>query len=294
MTRYAKDFSTGDVSQYTTVISSGPVGQATGDYFRSTEDNPDGLGDHTIQVIPNDDPDAGYVCRFELKDGDSFEYGGDSDWGVGTQKAELAVYPPIFYVGSTWWMAWSIKFVQFDQWDNTRGNANFLIFDEWHSQSQHPAPSGGATIFWGMPPWASGRLNGQNRGPGTPYGYYSLIVDQYAEGGEDINDHQSRTTLLNVPIVIGQWIDIKMQVKWSPEGFIRCWINGQLQTLLSGGTTWNGQTTLGETPDPEVVVERYYFQPGIYRSGDGAPYFPWNDMVIHHANFRAAENETEL
>jgi hypothetical protein len=287
---FTGDFSTGNLTQLDYVISSGPTGQSTKDYVASTATYPTGRGDHTVQML-REDPDCGYVCRFELRDGDSFAIGGDADGMAGSQKSEINRTTNQMKPGETWWKAWSIKFVKCDAWPADKTTSNYLIFDEWHSHNTQPLPQGGGTVLWGMPPW-TGRIIDANKGPGTPPGFYSLFVDEYAQGGSDPADHLGRTILLNVPINLGQWIDIKMEVKWAPQGYVRCWINNQPQTLLTGGTTWSGKTTLGVTPT--TTQEFYYPQIGIYRSGNGAAVQPWDDMIIHHANYRAASTESAL
>lgn len=290
---FTGDYTTGNLKQWDQILSSGPASRASGDYLVSPTNFPASRGDHTVQVV-TDDPDAGYACRFELRAADNFASGGDADGMVGSQKAELITYTPLIEPGDTWWHAWSIKFEQFNAWPAARTTSNFLIADEWHSHNTQPAPVGGGTIFWGMPPW-TGRIIDEVKGPGSPEGYYTLYVDKYSEGGTDLSTMIGRTLLLNVPINLGNWIDIKMEVKYSPSdtlGYVRCWINNQPQTLLTGGTTYTGRTTLGVTPT--TTTEYYYYQPGIYRSGNSISPMPWDDMILHHANYRIADSESSL
>lgn len=294
---FTGDFSTGDLTQWNNLISSGPVGRTDADYFRPAADNPHGSGDHTIQLVRPDN-DAAWACRFELRDDDSFGSGGDSAGMTGAQKAELTEWQLLLRPGETWWHAWSIKFEAFSLPEG-RGDNHFLVLDEWHSHNTPPMPVGGVTVFWGAPPWSG--LEGQY--PGTPDGHFSLCVDKYSQGGPidpeapfDWDYLIGREILLNVPVSLGNWIDIKMQVRYSHSdevGFVRCWINNVAQNLAGGGTTWYGRTTLG-TPLTPPADEHYYAQPGIYRCGSNVSPMLWDDMIIYHTGYRIASTEAGL
>lgn len=285
MTRlFTGDFSNGRLTQWPTVHSSGPSGRSNGDYNRPTSTSPDGPGDGSVEV--RRDPDCGPYLRLHLTADDSYALGGDSDWGNGTQKAQIDSINSPVYQGDTIWVAWSQKFVQFDAWPAGKTSSNFLITNEWHGKA---GPRYGTSVFWGVAPW-SGPWNAKTSG--TPVNHWSLCVDSYDTYlGADPTE---RKILLNVPITLGEWIDVKMQIKWDTAangGFIRCWINGQPKTLLGGSTTWYGQVT---APYSHIPGEYQYYAATIYRSGSGAAVNPWGDMEIHVANHRTATTEDTL
>lgn len=286
MRLFTGDFSTDNLAQWGGVNSSGPSGRATGDYYRPTTTSPDGPGDGSVEV--RRDPDCGPYLRLYLKPEDSYAAGGDSDWGVGTQKAQLDNWNTHVSQGDTIWAAWSQKFVQFAAWPAGKTTANFVVTNEWHGFA---GPLMGASVYWGVAPW-SGLFTSKTSG--TPANHWSLIMDIYDTylGTNPVE----RKLLLNVPITIGEWIDVKMQAKWDTAengGFIRAWINGQPQTLLGGSTTWYGQVT---APYSHIPGEYQYYAATIYRTADGVPWaVPWAaDFEIHVANHRTATTEDTL
>ena len=86
---FTGDLSTGDLTQWRIINSSGAAGRADGDYayLPSATVYPKGRGDGSVEVLS--DPDCGYFVKLKLTEDDNYALGGDSDWGVGTQKAQM-------------------------------------------------------------------------------------------------------------------------------------------------------------------------------------------------------------
>jgi hypothetical protein len=280
------DFSNGDLKQWRLAHSSGPDARAKGDYSWKPKDiYPKGRSDGSVAI--KSDPDCGYYAQLKLLPEDSAQTGG---W-AGTQKAQLDDSDNHVQENDTLWVAWSQKFVQFDAWPAARKTRNFLITNEWHG-IYGPSPGGGS-VFWGMPNWNGPTTNKTEE---SFPGYWSLFVDQYTEYNNP-NTVFDRKILLHVPINIGNWIDVKMQIKWATAangGFIRCWINNEPQTLLTGGDTWFGQVTAPFAPGDEYQ----YYAAALYRSGSAqvdANYpLPWETMIFNVANHRSATAESSL
>lgn len=286
---FTGDFSTGDASQYPSVLNSGPWFQSqygtSGFSYQSvspTVYRRGGKGtDRALQILS--DGDAGYYSRMELQSSDVLP-ATDSRY-PNAQETKLGANGVQFVPGQTRWFAWSTKFASdFPQTFSGR-NGHHLICDEWHSRDDLAIAAigktivGGAVFMWGFPGWY-----GTFGSAAAEYtGQYSLFVDNY---DNDCN-LVSRTVILNTPINRGNWIDIKMQVKFSrgSDGFINVWINNQRQTLLTGGQTWTGPTCAPGLPD---TVSYWYVQ-CLYRGSAS-----FGTQVKYDTNFRIADSEDSL
>ena len=102
---------------------------------------------------------------------------------------------------------------------------------------------------------------------------------------------------------IGNWIDVKMQIKWSEsdsDGFVNVWVNGMRQTLRYTSMPFNfptetpktspGTIFTGRTVVPNQENTGVYYKEGLYRQKDVG--FPTG--IIYHGNFRTASDEASL
>lgn len=293
MTRlFTGDTSTGDLTQWSRVVSSGDQARAKAKWLSDPPEYALMKDSAVTPVIV--DGDAGYAMKFTLTAADSFPATGSP--ANGAQKAQISSYTPYVMPGDTRWTAFSIKFgAGFDAFPAGRTDGDFLMCGvEYHGLSDagpsYPLP-GGMTIGWGMPRWA-GPMTAKT--PGTPPGMWSLFVDKYQNGLDATNaGFLGREIVLNVPFQTDVWFDVKTEIHWSPSdtaGYIRCWINNVPQTMLNGTTKWTGRTTCGIT----APGEKWFPMMGLYRSGSGSASFPWHDMTMWCANYRAAATESGL
>jgi hypothetical protein len=105
------------------------------------------------------------------------------------------------------------------------------------------------------------------------------------------------TNIWTKPFVKGQWMDLKLHVKWSADpkvGFVEIWANGERQTFAATPTEHgNGVSCVGQDRcgfrniypgDPgNRAVLTYYRDPVINGTG-----------VVHHDNFDVADTEAAL
>ena len=276
--KFSGEYASGQLTEWGRCLSSGEYNQSTGEYFLTTDEWK--FEDHTLGIGPVGG--SGYAVRQELRDGDTFQAGGDADALANTQKAQFTDHTDKIYAGDVRWHAWSTMFEQFDAYPVGYDPYGFLLTHSWHTSQDGAA--GGATVIWGAP-----KVEGQYPGSLTfisPNGSndWMLYVDKY----EADRTNWNRVVLLERPVVLGEWIDVKMEIGWdlAADGYVRCWINNELQTLKTGGTVWNGATTV-INPNPG---EYYFVEHTVYRSDDSS----WNDMIIHNSNYRSADSESDL
>ena len=269
MTRlFTGDFSTGDFSQWSRVITpTYPTGAIGVNHPRASG--------YTANIV-TDDPDSGYAARFELRSGDSWK---------SEVRGDTFCYAA---AGTTVWYAWSTKFDQ--NFPNNRNELLWGMFTGWKAASTTPyyTEYGSPVIefAWDDPtsPTYSQTHNGyaylswnpqSSPGVGTSFpggGYY---------GGK----------ILAIPLEQGQWHDFKMCAYWAQDntGTLQLWRNGVPQTFLAvngfaGGTTLTGQTVCGGTGPAGVT-----FQQGFYRNTAAT-----HTDVIYHRGFRTADSENSL
>lgn len=266
MTRiFTGDFSTGDLSQWPVMankINTGPTDLYTGGY--------------PVAVI-SEDKDCGYIARFEVRDGDLPAFGGGERselFGDGVTEA---------VEGDVSWYGWSIKF------DATFPNEHMTLYSDgfgtpkgWGVVGQwHGVPSNlyDPILSWG---WGGNPAEAAN----DP-GYFGLFQ------GPELSDNTpdpaipfAARALCALPMNIGQWNDIKVQMKHSADpalGFVKVWYNSQPITMLGGSTTFTGQTLAPNADSQKVQI-------GYYRNGS----IVGNTGIVSYANFRIADSEASL
>jgi hypothetical protein len=241
---FVGDYSTGNFNQW-------PLMQN-----KSWNDPPTGWGmSYPATIVTDAGVPSGKAARFEVRSGDwpGFATGersevssnGDPDTG-GTE-------------GDVRWYAWQVKF-----------DATF--------PANHASLGWGATNQWhplsgtGSPPvsWNVDAVNGK----------YSLFLEPQSSPGTYLGSY----SVLDIPLDYGNWIFVKMQIKWSTSdatGYVRAWINGVAQTLLGGSTTHTKRTLI---PGDGGC----YYKEGYYRQ-EMAP-----TGILFHSGFKAALTEADL
>jgi hypothetical protein len=243
---FTGDYSTGNFSQWPSVQNIGY----------------DGDGVHyvpTYSATVVDDPAKGKAARFEVHTGDT---PADMPSGERSEVGETSAntFTP---AETTRWYAFSIKFDPTFPTDHNQ--LGWGVTNQWQSDNV-----GSPTITFG---WES------RSGGGGPDGYWSLFQQPQTSPGVYLGQD---VRLLDVPLDLGNWIDVVMQAHWSPSdarGWVNVWVNGARQTFLTGGQTFIGRTMI---PGASYVHyhEGYYRQNGIVTTG-----------IIYHANFRMADSQ---
>lgn len=251
------DYSTGDFSRWATVqtfLYEGGTGRA---YV-----NP------AYPAAVSRLGDCGYAARHEVRQGDtppSQPTGERSEVG----EASSTTLTPL---DSVRWYAFS---VMFDPTFPTHHSAlGWGVTNQWKSSAL-----GSPTLKFGWE--ADGTETGG--GPATPDGYWSMSYIPQSSPGVVL----SNTRLLDIPMNAGSWIDVKMEVLWTPNdgtGYVRMWINGAQQTFLTDGQTHTGRTTI-----PGAGENHVHYHEGLYRQNGIAP-----TGIIYHRGFRIADSGTDL
>lgn len=212
-------------------------------------------GGYPAAIVPLDG-DCGFAARYELRTGDIPLIGGGERSEVSNSGlADAAEGDVRFY-------AFSVKF-----------DSGFPTNHKdlgWGRTNQFHDGAGFPTISWGWEPATS-----------APNGYWSLIQNPQSSPGV----YLGAVSLLNVPLSLGNWHDIKMEMKHSTSdavGYVRVWLNGVAQTL-AGGSTFTGRTMV---PGGTGAV---HYQEGYYRFTPVAA-----TGIVYHTGFRAADSESSL
>jgi hypothetical protein len=252
MTRiFTGDYCTGNFSQWATVQNRIYRG-APSDYYPY---------EYPARII-SADKDCGYVARFEVRAGDVPD-GAPTGERSAVGEATATTLTP---VDTTRWYAFSIKFDSTFLTNHT--SLGWAVTNQWHSDVLASSP----TIFWGFEDAPAG---------GGPDGYWSLF--QQPQSAPLV--YLGNVRLLDIPMNVGNWIDVKMEVHWSPvdaDGYVRVWVNGVRQSFLTGGTTFTGRTAI---PGDAYI----HYHEGLYREVGIVP-----TGIIYHAGFRMADSEDSL
>lgn len=258
MTRlYTADYSTGNFNQWSQMANKL---QAFGG-----QDYPQNYPGGYPAAVISEDRDCGYVGRFEVRDGDSGITEND--------RSEVTTRDVVGYAGaghapagSTRWYAFSVKF---DTTFPANHGGSWCVTNQFHDDINGYSP----TISWGFAAPGNSQF--------TDVGYWHLVWQQQ----EADHTYLNVLPILQLPILLGQWHDIKMQVKWSPDdtqGFVKVWYNGEAQTLRGGSTTFTGRTMV---PGAAAI----HYAEGIYRDAAVDTTF-----VVYHGAFRMADTEDGL
>lgn len=283
MTRlYSGDFSSGDFNQWRRVINQ--YGGFDGvDYPENAS--------YSAKIVPLDNQ-CGYAARFEVRENDRALAVGDS---ASVERSEVMGYGNESAggwakLGTTRWYAFSVKFdSSFPSNQHEISWANVVQWKPYNLTSDYDAP----VISWGWSlPGTSGMRNG-----------YWYLIQQHAVArtGQSAN-RMDPISILELPLNLGQWHDIKMQIKIKTDatGFIKVWWNGQRQTFsLSGqalygqALTDNNQTFNGQTaPPPQIGVSEddhgVAVHLGLYR-GEMS-----QTGIVYHSNYRMSDSESSL
>jgi hypothetical protein len=243
------DYSTGDFSQWPTVQNVNYGGDAGSGYTPS----------YPLQLVS--EAPCSYAARFEVRAGD-IPAGQPSGERSEVGEASDTTLTPI---NSTRWYAFSVKFDPSFPTNHTE--LGWGVTNQWNS-----GVVASPTVFWGF----------QESPVGGPDGYWSLFQLPQSLPGAFLGQG---LRLLDVRMDAGHWIDVKMQVHWSPsdaDGYLRVWVNGVPQTLLTGGDTFRGRTT---TPGDAYV----HYHEGLYREAGILP-----TGILYHKGFRIADTESSL
>lgn len=257
MTRiFTGDYSTGDFTQWDgleTVYGAGE-GAVPGAHPL----------DHYSATVPIYDPDGGYLYRCEVRNGDTPAgiSGGDRS-EVKANTAGLAA------TGTTRWYAFSIKFDS--SFPTNHSSLGWGIITQFKDA---PGSAGGPAIHFGWP--------SPTYWPGRENGYWYLLATTQVSPPTVT----SVTDLYRFPLTSGVWHDIKMRVLWKTDdtGTVKLWYNGEAATLLTGGTTFTGQTLA-----PVDGVTGAYPKQGYYRDAAMT-----NTGIVYHRGFRMASTEAGL
>jgi hypothetical protein len=247
---FTGDYSTGDFSQWASVQNRGYTGD--GAHYVPT---------YSATVV--DDVVKGKAARFEVHTGDIPEGQPTGERSEVGEDNATTLTP----INTTRWYAFSIKFDS--AFPTNHHQVGWAITNQWNS----------GTVS--APGISFGFQGGAEAGPD---GYWSLFQHPQSSPGMYLGDNR----LLDIPLNRGNWIDVKMEVHWSPldaNGYVRVWVDGVRQTFLAGaggGQTFTGRTTIpGDT--------HVHYHEGYYRESGVAP-----TGIIYHANFRIADSEDSL
>lgn len=291
---YTMDFSTNDLSQVDNIATSSPWQEAASGW--STVAPQDYTANDDVVNVVTEDADAGPVARFELGTADSYSSGFYPPGDVQRDQLSAPTSGRInFATSQTLWHAFSIKFdADYDHGTLVNPAGGNPVSDAYVAanpgdtthqghwiafQTIGPAES---TVCWGV----------SAKTPLTPPGSISCWVDKWtgdSTSGSYVSTFVQRDTLLHTSRNVGNWIDIKMQIRHSKstDGFVKIWVNGAAQTLLGGGTQFDGRTCV---PNTNVTTSYDWVYPalGIYR-GYNEP-----AQAVSIANYRIADSEASL
>lgn len=267
MTRlFTGDYATGDFSQW---------GEITNQWVPDSSSDAGwqhpAKGVYSAQVI-SEDKDCGYIARYELREGD-LPY-----WAVTGERTEVyGGSDTAALAGTTAWYALSIKFDPSFPTDHQVLGPGILI--QW---KDYPNSGAGPVLAlgWPGPAWTAS---------GFQAGYWYLRYSSIAlsAGVYSVTDV---TPLLEMPFDLGEWHDIKLQIKWAFDGtgFIRAWRNGERQTLFGDVETFTGPTLPPSGVGAQEVTGESV-RMGYYRSNTMS-----DTGIVYHAGFRMADTEASL
>jgi hypothetical protein len=248
---FTADYSTGNFMQWEDVENVNHPYGPPADYIPS----------YPARVIR--DAERGYCGRFEVRTG-------DTPAGIPSgERSQVGEYPYTTRTPaeSLRWYAFSIKFDPTFPTNHTE--LGWGITNEWKSGVMKGSP----TIMWG---WTDG---------GGPDGYWSLFWHPQSSPGVFLE----HVRLLDVPMNRGRWIDVMMEVYWSPldaNGYVNVWVDGARQTFLAGaggGQTFPGRTMIPGDFGYVHYTEGYYRQNGIAPTG-----------IVYTNAFRMADSQNSL
>jgi hypothetical protein len=202
---------------------------------------------YPVQIIKQD-ADCGYVARYEVRNGDIAHSSGaaaevQEEYSPGTPPGGYVATHP---VGTTRWYAFSTKLDT--TFPTNHKDLGWGITNEWKGNTLGQTP----TLLFG---WQEDFF--------ATAGNWSLYHMPQSAAGVFLG---TNPRLLDIPMNLGNWIDVKCQIKWSEsdsDGFVRVWINGVRQTFLTGGQTYAGRTVVpGDT--------HVHYAEGYYRPDDMA------------------------
>jgi hypothetical protein len=130
------------------------------------------------------DPVKGNVGRFEVRAGDVPPFGGGerSEVQSGTNTGGTE--------GQVRWYAFSTKFDP--TFPQNHADLGWALTNQWHADSNTGSPPVG---------WYVDVKNG----------YWSLVIHQQSSPGAYLKTF----SIVDVPLAVGTWHDVKMQIKWS-------------------------------------------------------------------------------
>jgi len=274
---FTGDYSTGDFRQWQFINNVDVLDASAGNH------GPLGTGPgfpprkfYSAQVI-SEDKDAGYVARYELRQN-------DIPWWGGQARSEVAAPTGTFAgVGSTMWYAMSFKFDR--TFPTNHFDLGWGVIHQYHDDS---AVGYSPPIAFGWPYELSVSLTQPGCGFRSGYWYLQQVIWPPATTPGVVPMATHVIPVFEFPFNLGQWHDIKLQIKWeqNQNGFIRLWWNGQRQILYGGGKTLYGPTLPpGTGSEPKQLVTGQSVQQGYYR--DNAVATPG---IVYHAGFRMADD----
>lgn len=265
---FTGDYSTGNLSQWATVENKFAV-MAGNSYPNGT------AATYALQPT-SEDKDCGYCARFETRTND-FPPGYATD----RERNEVGTGSSLAAIGTTRWYAFSIKFDStFPANHHTLGWCNVCQFPAGPTALTSPA------VSFGYAPVGVAGMRANY--------WYLFQISTTPKSGGGWNTSGDPLPIAELALDVGQWQDIKMQVKWTQDatGFINLWRNGQRQTFTSyggSGQTFTGQTAASNGGSPGEEFSTVYFKQGIYRQQGIEP-----TAIIYHAGFRMADDEAGL
>lgn len=253
MTRlFTADYSTGDFSQWDSAITRD---------FRTAGGKLPTRGSHAAEIVKF--PVGGYAARFEVRPGDT------AIGETGKERSELyAQDTSLAALGTSRWYAFSLKFDE--SWpDQTK--LGWMSVTQWHD-----AIPASPTISLGWPSVTD---------PGYRPGYWYLMWNPQSSPGVGVSPTGHVIPLIEMPLRLGRWHDIKLRATWSPSdaiGSLEFWHNGAQQKFrYGGGYTFTGRTCCPGSP-------YVYVQQGIYRQPSKAT------SIVFHRGMRMADIEASL
>lgn len=231
---------------------------STGNFSQWTTVQVRGYNDDAADYMPRysarivADPQRGSVARYEVRPGDVPPFGGgeraEVQGGTVTGGAE----------GQTRWYRFSTKFDP--SYPTDHADLGWAVTNQWHAYAG------------GSPPvsWTTSMKNG----------YWSLTIERQ----DAPNSYLQTLSIFDVPLELGQWHDVTMQINWSSsdsDGWIRLWHNGVRQHFVDGTDTYFVRTLIPGTND-------VYYKEGVYRKPTSST------DIVYHTGFRSASSEQDL
>ncbi|RZU34098.1 polysaccharide lyase [Blastococcus saxobsidens] len=135
--------------------------------------------------------------------------------------------------GDVQWYSWSSYFPEDFEWD---GEDEFLIYTQWHQESNSGSPNIDLWVTDGDDPQL--RLSVRGGLLGGEVSQYTAVYDLG-------------------PLVLGEWLDHTVRIDWSAdpdEGETRVWIDGERKVHAVAANLYEGQSV--------------YFKQGIYAASN--------------------------